>query len=283
MAVLEPSLRPGGERALARLRERDRRFRIVRRNWSWATAVATVACVVLIALPSKSVCCARTPEAAAETPAPAPAPIAAEASAPAPEPAQVAAEPPQMAAPAIQVAHSTSYKASGSPTAPVVIEIYSDFQCPACAAFYRDVFPQLDADYVKTGKVRIVHRDFPLPQHQFAKLAARYANAAGEVGRYDTVFARLFATQAEWEQNGNIEAALAPVLAPDALAKIRGMAAGDLLDSEAAADIRMGLDVDRLTQTPTVIVVSGGVRNKIAGGATVGVLSAYIDEKLKNQ
>jgi protein-disulfide isomerase len=36
------------------------------------------------------------------------------------------------------------------------------------------------ADYVKTGKVRLIHRDFPLAMHQHSKLAARYANDRGK-------------------------------------------------------------------------------------------------------
>src|SRR5207248_2110086 len=74
------------------------------------------------------------------------------------------------------------YKVSGSPDAPVVCEIYSDYECPACGLFYSDVFPRLLSEYVMTGKVRVVHRDFPLPMHRYSKLAARYANAAGKSG-----------------------------------------------------------------------------------------------------
>ena len=208
---------------------------------------------MLVALPSKSVCCAR----------PADAPSAAPKSAP--------------------VAVKTSgaprdYKESGSPSAPLACEIYTDFECPACAAFYRDTYPQLEAQYVKTGKVRILHRDFPLPQHPFAQLAAHYADAAGELGQYELVFNRLFETQAEWSANGNIEAALKPALSPEMLAKIRDSLANPKLDRSIALDRAQAI-ADRLNQTPTLIVVTpDGVRHKLAGAQPFGILSAYLDE-----
>ena len=53
---------------------------------------------------------------------------------------------------------------------------------PSCAAAFASSVPQLVNEYVKTGKVRLIHRDFPLPQHQYSKLAARYVNTAGKLG-----------------------------------------------------------------------------------------------------
>ena len=241
MALLDSaeSLEPNAVRAFARLRERDRRFRIVRRNWIWGTALASVACIVMLALPTRALCCTKPDEAIP----------------------------------------ASSYKQAGSAPAPITVEIYADFECPACAAFYRDTYPLLVSQYVKTGKVRILHRDFPLPQHAYAKLAARYANAAGELGQYDLVFSRLFETQPDWGANGNIEASLAPVLAPDVMAKIRSLVAKDpKLDDSVAADMSMGMGEDHLTQTPTLIVVVNGVRHKLAGAPSFTVLSAYLNE-----
>jgi protein-disulfide isomerase len=237
--------------------------------------MATMALLVLVALPTKSVCCVRPVEA---PPAPVPIPDVAKtpASTQAKTPANTQAKAP------VKPAVKKNYKETGSPQAPVVCEIYADFECPACAVFYRDTWPRLVSEYVKTGKVRILHRDFPLPQHKFAGLAARYANAAGVVGRYDVVFARLFATQAEWEANGNIEAAIAPAVSADDLARIRELAADSRMDETTAADLKAGL-ADRLNQTPTVVVVSRGVRNKISGAASFSVLSAYLDEILQKK
>jgi protein-disulfide isomerase len=72
----------------------------------------------------------------------------------------------------------------------------------AFEVFYRDTYPSLVSEYVINGKVRVVHRDFPLPQHKYARLAARYANAADELGLYDVAFNRSFETQSR-EQTGS--------------------------------------------------------------------------------
>src|SRR5271157_5518158 len=52
-----------------------------------------------------------------------------------------------------------SFKESGAMTAPIVCEIYTDYQCPACARFYGEAVPLLVKEYVETGKVRVLHRD----------------------------------------------------------------------------------------------------------------------------
>ena len=52
-------------------------------------------------------------------------------------------------------------KISGNPSAPIRLEIFSDFQCPSCKALHDQVLPQLIRDYVIPGKVFIVAREFP--------------------------------------------------------------------------------------------------------------------------
>jgi len=246
MAALDPSesLTPNSARALVKLRQREGRYRMIRRFWIGATAAAgLVAVAVMLALPSRGLCCMK-PEGSEAAPA------------------------------------ANNYKESGSPSAPVVVEIYTDFECPACAAFYRDTYPRLVAGYVNTGRIRIVHRDFPLPQHPHAKLAARYANAAGELGVYEAAFHRLFETQLEWSSNGNIEAALAPVLKPEVLARIRDKVARDTKAEESMKiDMLKGATGDKLTQTPSLVVVTrDGQRHVLSGAPPFAVLSAYLDE-----
>ncbi len=54
--------------------------------------------------------------------------------------------------------------AMGDASAPVTIVEYHSMTCPHCAHFHKDVLPTLDEKYIKTGKVRLVLRDFPLNQ-----------------------------------------------------------------------------------------------------------------------
>jgi protein-disulfide isomerase len=183
--------------------------------------------------------------------------------------------------PAPQPGKTTSFKIAGAATAPVTCEIYSDYECPACAAAYRDVVPVLRAEYVATGKVRLIHRDFPLAMHRYSRVAARYANAAGRVGEYDFAVAQLFRTQAAWSQTGDIDAQLASVLSPIEMEKVRQLVNGDAtLDESTVADIAMGRE-DEITSTPTMIVVKDGKREKISPMPSYELLKSYLDRMIK--
>jgi protein-disulfide isomerase len=187
---------------------------------------------------------------------------------------------PPKAVTAVPAPHSSNYKELGSPSAPLVCEIYSDYECPSCGNFYRVVYPSLVAEYVKTGKLRIVHRDFPLPQHPFAVLAAQYANAAGELGYYEQVVTQLFATQPEWSANGKVAASLAAVLPPGVMQRARA-----IVESASDPQATMRSDEalaarDEINQTPTLVFIKRGVRNKVAGAPAWEVLRLYIDSLL---
>lgn len=73
---------------------------------------------------------------------------------------------------------------------------FSDYQCPFCKRHADNSLPQIDRDYIATGKVRYVFRDFPLESiHPQALKAAEAAHCAGEQGRYWEMHDRLFANQ----------------------------------------------------------------------------------------
>jgi protein-disulfide isomerase len=80
----------------------------------------------------------------------------------------------------------------GDADAPVTIVEFSDFECPFCGAFFSDTYAQLKKDYIDTGKVRLVFRDYPLSFHPMAKPAAVAASCANEQGKFwayhDTIF-----------------------------------------------------------------------------------------------
>jgi len=60
------------------------------------------------------------------------------------------------------------------------------------------VYPQIVKDYVDTGKIRYVFRNFPLSFHQWAQKAAEAAECAGEQGKYWAMHEALFNGQDEW-------------------------------------------------------------------------------------
>ncbi|HTS23760.1 MAG TPA: DsbA family protein [Casimicrobiaceae bacterium] len=83
-----------------------------------------------------------------------------------------------------------SYKLSpggfsmGDPKAPLVMVEYTDFQCPFCQQFHNTAFAQIKANYIDTGKIRFVSRDFPLDFHENARRAATASRCAAEQGKY---------------------------------------------------------------------------------------------------
>jgi protein-disulfide isomerase len=84
----------------------------------------------------------------------------------------------------------------GSPDAKVLIIEFGDYQCPSCRQFWKDIEPRLKKDYIDTGKVKLVFRDFPLMQiHPEALMAANAVNCAGEQGKYWQFHDKVFREQ----------------------------------------------------------------------------------------
>jgi len=93
---------------------------------------------------------------------------------------------------------SESVTTIGSPDAPITIVEFSDYQCPYCLRNYQQTFPQLKKDYIDTGKVRYVFKDFPLSFHEKAIPAALAAECAGEQGKYWEMHDKLFGEHDAW-------------------------------------------------------------------------------------
>jgi len=74
----------------------------------------------------------------------------------------------------LSAAELTPLKSLGSKTAPITVEVFSDFQCPSCKRLYQETLRPLMDNYVSAGKVYLVHRDFPLPMHNHSREAARW-------------------------------------------------------------------------------------------------------------
>lgn len=83
----------------------------------------------------------------------------------------------------------------GDLNAPVTLIEFSDFQCPYCGRFFKSTLTEIERDYIKTGKVRYVFRDFPLEFHKQAPKASEAANCAGEQGKYWEMHDKLFENQ----------------------------------------------------------------------------------------
>ena len=83
----------------------------------------------------------------------------------------------------------------GRADAPVTIIKYASMTCPYCARFQREVFPEIKRQYIDTGKVRFIIREFPIGfQSGAATIALRCADPGKQFALYD----KLMAQQASW-------------------------------------------------------------------------------------
>jgi len=162
------------------------------------------------------------------------------------------------------VAGVDTNKAIGTPTAPITIEIFSDFECPSCKTFHETTLPQLVREYVIPGKVFVASFEFPLPAHPHSREAAGYAVAASRVGMYMPVADALFRGQQSWSVSGRVWETVAGVLTPAQQKRVQAVAKDPGVLAEIENEIGMGRRIP-LTETPTLVVIRGTRRIPITG------------------
>ena len=169
--------------------------------------------------------------------------------------------------------------ALGPADAKVVITEYASMTCPHCAAFNAEVFPKIKADYIDTGKVRYIFREFPLDIKAAAGSMLSRCIAKGDAGKYFAVTDLLFRSQNDWVMKNTTEQ----------LARI-GKQAGmsqdqvetclndrSLLD-KIAADQKYASEVLKVDSTPTFFING----EKIKGEANIEEFAKKIDPLLKS-
>jgi protein-disulfide isomerase len=129
----------------------------------------------------------------------------------------------------------------GDLTARVAIMEFSDFDCSFCGKYAREVYPSIDQDYVKAGKVRYFFRDVPAPGETNAFVKARAARCAGEQGKF-------------WEMH-------------DVLFGSQGTAAGDLI----AFGHAVGLDAAKFDECLSSEKYSENIQRSVAGARRMGI------------
>jgi protein-disulfide isomerase len=174
------------------------------------------------------------------------------------------------------------HKAFGSKSAPIVVEVFSDFQCPACKTLFLTTNRQLMDNYVTTGKVYLIHRDFPLPMHAYSRIAARYARAAAEIGKIELVEKTLFENQEKWEQSGDVDGTIAAVLSAADMAKVRALVKGGTLEPLIDKDYALG-QMYRVNQTPTSVFHSKGQTYPYSGVMPYDTLHQFLDQLLSQK
>lgn len=89
---------------------------------------------------------------------------------------------------------------TGSKTAKVTLVEFGDYQCPFCGAI-NPAIEKLLADNKDNKDFNFVYRNFPLPQHQHAKISAEAAEAAGAQGKFWEMHDKIFDNQNAWTGN----------------------------------------------------------------------------------
>jgi len=153
--------------------------------------------------------------------------------------------------------------ALGSPNATVTITEFASMTCPHCARFNEEVFPKIKAEYIDTGKVRYVFREFPLDIKAAAGSMLSRCIAKDDAGKYFAVIDLLFKRQNDWagpktkevlrqigKQAGLSEQAVDACVADQAL-----------LD-KLAADQKYANDVLKVNSTPTFFVNGDMIRGE---------------------
>jgi protein-disulfide isomerase len=173
-------------------------------------------------------------------------------------------------------------EALGSKSAPIVMEVFSDFQCPACKTLFTSTNRQLMDNYVSTGKVYLIHRDFPLPMHAHSRVAAQYSRAAAQIGKLEPVEEVLFQNQEKWEQNGDVDGTVASVLSATEMTKVRALVKSGTVDAAIEKDKALGNSY-RVNQTPTTIFHAHGQTIPYAGVMNWDILHQFLDQLLSQK
>ena len=168
----------------------------------------------------------------------------------------------------------------GNDNAPVVFVEYASLTCPACAAFHSNVYPQLNKEYIETGKVKFIHREIYFDKAGlWAALTARCSNV---VNRYFGMLELLYSEQAIWsryESSDKIVDALLKISAKSGIEKAKAISC--LEDQEKALDLvnefRIYVDKDAIESTPTFIINGKKYTNR-----SYDELKKIIDKELGN-
>ena len=165
--------------------------------------------------------------------------------------------------------------AVGDPDAPVTLIEFFSLTCPHCEWFHKNVYNRLKSDYVDTGKLRYVARDFPL--NAPALQAAVLARCAGE-GRYFTFVDVLFQTFDDWASARDFTDKLAQIGELGGVSRDRFEAclADKSLEDSIFRSIASAQAEYNVSGTPTLVV--NGV--KYDGKMSFEALSRYIDRLL---
>src|SRR3982750_2389021 len=159
------------------------------------------------------------------------------------------------AAPDVAKPVSLPDMALGPANAPVTITEFASMTCPHCAAFNEAVFPKIKAEYIDTGKIRYVFREFPLDIKAAAGSMLARCIAKDDAGKYFAVIDMLFKQQNDWVMKNTAET----LTRIGKQAGLSQQAVEECLKDQAlldkiAADQKYANEVLKVNSTPTFFI-----------------------------
>jgi protein-disulfide isomerase len=153
--------------------------------------------------------------------------------------------------------------ALGPANAPVTITEYASMTCPHCAAFNENVFPKIKSEYIDSGKVRYVFREFPLDIKAAAGSMLARCIAKDDAGKYFAVIDMLFKQQNDWVVKNTTET----LTRIGKQAGLSQQAVEDCLKDQAlldkiAADQKFANEVLKVNSTPTFFINGEMIRGE---------------------
>lgn len=164
----------------------------------------------------------------------------------------------------------------GDPNAPITIYDYSSMTCPHCAAFHTQTLPQLKKEFIDTGKVKLVYRDFPFDAVALrASMLARCSPPERYFGFLDV----LFRSQQKWATASD------PLAALGQTGRLAGVGQEEFEACMANEELINGLVQKRLDaekqyevgSTPTFVIVRGDRQEKIVGNQSLEQFETVIN------
>ena len=145
--------------------------------------------------------------------------------------------------------------ALGPANASVTITEFASMTCPHCAAFNEAVFPKIKSEYIDTGKVRYVFREFPLDIKAAAGSMLARCIAKNDAGKYFAVVDMLFRQQSDWVMKNTTET----LTRIGKQAGLSQQGVEDCLKDQAlldkiAADQKYASEVLKVDSTPTFFI-----------------------------
>jgi len=169
--------------------------------------------------------------------------------------------------------------ALGPANAPVTITEYASMTCPHCAAFNENVFPKIKSEYIDTGKVRYIFREFPLDIKAAAGSMLSRCIANGDAGKYFAVTDLLFRSQSDWVMKNTTES-LVRIGKQAGLSQqqVEACLKDQSLLDKIAADQKYASEVLKVDSTPTFFVNG----EKIKGETSIEEFEKKINPLLKS-